>query len=159
MHVIIWLSYGFSSSSGYESWIIKKAECWRTDAFKLWCYRRLLRVPWTVEIKPVNPKGNQPQIFTGRTVAEAEAPISWLPDAKSRLTGKDWCWERLKAKGEGGSRVWNGWVASLTQWTWIWANCRGQWKTEEVAKSQTWLSNWTTTTIWMRIIWGAQKIL
>ena len=56
------------------------------------------------EIKPVNPKGNLPRIFTGRTDAEAEAPILWPPDVKSRLTGKDLMLERLKAKGEGGSR-------------------------------------------------------
>ena len=59
---------------GCESWTIKKAERSRIDAFKLWCWRRLLRVPWTAkEIKPVNPKGNQPWILIGRTDAEAEA--------------------------------------------------------------------------------------
>ena len=52
------------------------------------------------EIRPVHPKGNQPWILSGRTDAEAEAPILWPPDAKNHLTGKDWCWERLKAKGE-----------------------------------------------------------
>ena len=76
---------------GCERWTIKKAECLRMDAFELWCWRRLFRVPW---IKPVNPKGNQPWIFTART--DAEAPILWPPDVKSRLTrkdpdaGKDW---------------------------------------------------------------------
>ena len=72
-----------------ESWTIKKAEHWRIDAFELWCWRRLLRVPWSREIKPVNPIGNQPWTFTGRTDAKAEAPILWLPDGKSWLTGKD----------------------------------------------------------------------
>ena len=57
------------------------------------------------EIKLVNPEGNQPWIFTGRTDAEAEAPILWPPDVKSRLIGKDWCWERLRAGGEGGDRI------------------------------------------------------
>ena len=75
---------------GCESWTIKKAERQRIDAFELWCWRRLLRVPWTAnEIKPVNPKGNQPWIFIGRTDAEAEAPILWPPDGKSWLIGKD----------------------------------------------------------------------
>ena len=63
---------------GCESWTINKAECWRIDAFKLWCWRRLLKVPWrrsSKEIKPVHPKGNEPWIFIGRTDAEAEAPI------------------------------------------------------------------------------------
>ena len=72
---------------GCESWIIKKTERQRIHAFKLWCWRRLLTVPWTdyKEIKPVNPKGNQSGIFFGRTDVEAEAPILWPPDAKSRL--------------------------------------------------------------------------
>ena len=69
---------------GCDSWTIKKAESWRKDAFKLWCWRRFLKVP-----RIVNPKGNQPWIFTGRIDAEAEAPILWPPDAKSQLTGKD----------------------------------------------------------------------
>ena len=67
---------------GCESWTIKKADSQRIDAFELWCWRRLLRVPWTFkEIKPANPKGNQPCIFIGRT--DAEAPILWSPDANS----------------------------------------------------------------------------
>ena len=74
---------------GCESWTITKAEHQRTDAFKLWCWRRLLRVPWTKEIKPVNPKGNQPWIFIGRTDAEAEAPIRAY-SLERTLIGKDW---------------------------------------------------------------------
>ena len=67
------------------------------------------------EIKPDNPKGNQPWIFIGRTDAIAEAPILWPPDAKSWLIRKKpWCWERLKAGGEGENRGWDGWMASLT---------------------------------------------
>ena len=75
---------------GCESWTIKKTESWRIDAFELWCWRRLLRGPVDCkEIKPVHPKGNQSWIFTGRTDAEAEAPILWPPDMKSWVTGKD----------------------------------------------------------------------
>ena len=70
------------------------------------------------KIKPVNPKGNQHQIFTGRTDARAETPILWPPDAKNRLTGKRLrCWERLKARGEGDDRGLDGWMASPIQWT------------------------------------------
>ena len=73
-----------------ESWTLKKAESQRIDAFELWCWRRLLRVPWTARIsKPVTPTGNQPWIFIGRTVDEAEALILWPPDARSWLIGKD----------------------------------------------------------------------
>ena len=73
---------------GCESWTIKKVECRRIDAFELWCWRRLLRVPWATR-KPVNPKGDSKGIHIGRTDAKAETPILWPPDAKSRLIGKD----------------------------------------------------------------------
>ena len=73
-----------------ESWTIKKAECWRIDAFELWCWRRPLRVAWDCkEIQPVHPKGDQSWLFIGRTDAEAETPILWPPHAKSWLIGKD----------------------------------------------------------------------
>ena len=83
---------------GCENWTLKKAEHQRIDAFDLWCWRRLLRVPWTArrsnqsilkEIKAVNCKGNQSWIFIGRTDAEAETPILCPPDAKNWLLGKD----------------------------------------------------------------------
>ena len=115
--------------NGCESWTLKKAEHWRIDAFELWSWRRLFESGLdSKEIKPVSPKGNQPWIFTGRTDAEAEAPILWPPDAKSWLigkdpdAGKDWGQEE-----KGGDRGWDGWIASLTQWTWVWANYRRQW--------------------------------
>ena len=69
---------------GCEHWPMKKTECWRTDAFKLWCWRRLMRRPLDCNvIKQVNPKGNQPWIFTGRTDDKPEAPTFWPPDANS----------------------------------------------------------------------------
>ena len=86
--------------NGCESWTIKKTEHQRIDAFELWCWKSLESPLDGKEIRPVNPKGNQSWIFTGRTVAEA--PIFWPPDAKSQLTtkdpdaGKDW---RQKEKG------------------------------------------------------------
>ena len=76
------------------------------------------------EIKAGNPKGNPPWIFIGRTDAEAEAPILWPPDAKSWLTGKapdagkDWEQEEKEVAG------WDGWMASLTQWTKVWVGSR-----------------------------------
>ena len=79
-----------------ESWAIKKAERWRTDAFKL-VLEKILVGPLYSKIKPVHPKGDQPWIFTGRTDAKAEAQVLWPPDAKSRLVGKKpWCWERVE---------------------------------------------------------------
>ena len=75
---------------GCESWTIKKSECQRIDAFELWYWRRLLRVPWTAkEIHSVHPKGDEFWVIIGRTDVEAEAPIVWLPDPKSWLIGKD----------------------------------------------------------------------
>ena len=76
-------------------------------------------------IKPVNPKVNQPWIFIGRTDAVAETPvIGHLATWCSELTHwkRPWCWERLRARGEAGNKGWDGWMASLSQWTWVWAN-------------------------------------
>ena len=104
-----------------------------TWALRNWCFRTVVlgKTPESPldskEIKPVNLKGNQPWIFTGRKDADAEAPIVWSPGAKSQLTGKDWCWERLRAKGEDGGRWWDGEITSLTQWTWVWTNFRQWW--------------------------------
>ena len=83
-------TYGFPSSHVWM-WELdyKRAEHWRSDAFELWCWRRLLRIPWSKKIRPVSPKENQSWMFIGRTDAEAEAPILWSPDAKSWLVGKD----------------------------------------------------------------------
>ena len=68
---------------GCESWTIKKTECRRIDAFELWCWRRLLRVPWTAKVQPVHPKGDQSWVFNGVHSAEAETPIIWPPHEKS----------------------------------------------------------------------------
>ena len=74
---------------GCESWTIKKAEHWRTDAFGLWCWRRLLRVPWTARRSNQSILKEMSWIFIGRMDVEAEAPILWPPDVKNWLTGKD----------------------------------------------------------------------
>ena len=117
---------------GCEGWIIKKAEHRRIDAFKLWCWRRLLRVPWTArrsnQSKPMavsfqcmtksttnkkkiqkKKKGNQHWIFIGRNDAEAETPeasATWCREVTHWKRAL--CWERLKAKGEMGGRGWDG---------------------------------------------------
>ena len=83
---------------GCESWTIKKAEHWRIDAFELWCWRRLLTVPWTAsprrssqskEIQLIHHKGDESWVFIGRTDIEAETPILWPPDAKNWLIWTD----------------------------------------------------------------------
>ena len=145
-----------------ESWTIKKAEHQRTDAFELWCWRRFLRVPWIkpecTQIKPVSLKGNQSCIFIGRTDAEAEAPILWPPDVKTWLTGKDphagkdWRQEEMGTTENeivGWHHRLNGWVLALREMV----KNREAWHAtvHGVAKSRTWLSDWTTTTkIWKK---------
>ena len=94
-----------------------KSEHWRTDAFKLWSWRRLLSPLDYKEIKPVSPKENQPWIFIGRTDAEAEALIFWLPDAKSQLIRKDPCGGKNKVKRRGQQKMRQ--IASATQCIWV----------------------------------------
>ena len=112
------------------NWIIKKAEHWRIDAFKLWCWRRLLRVPWTSRRSNQSyPKGNQPWIFIGRTDAEAEAPVIWPPDTKSQLIGKTLMLGKIGGRRRRDYRGWDGWKASSTQWTWVCLNSGSWWWT------------------------------
>ena len=127
-------SYDFSSSHVWR-WELEYKESW---VLKNWCFwiivlEKTLGSPLDgKDIQPVYPKGNQTWIFIGRTDVEAEAPVLWPPDSKSWLTGKErvcWCWERLKAGGEGDDRGWDGWMASQTQWTWVWASSGSWWWT------------------------------
>ena len=132
-----------------ETWTVKKAERWRIDAFKLWCWRRLLRTPWRARrsnqliLKEISSEESLEGLIL-------KLPILWPSNVNSwqRLC----CWESLKAEGEEGNRGWDGWMASLTQWTWPWANSRRQWETGKpdvpavhgVAKSWIWLGDLTT---------------
>ena len=120
-------SYG-SSSSHVWIWELDPKEGW---ASKNWCFQtvvleKTLESPLdSKESKPVYPKGNQPWIFIGRTNVKAEAPIvmaTWCEELThwKRL----WCWERLRAGGERDNRGWDGWMASPSQWTWVWSNSR-----------------------------------
>ena len=100
-----------------ESWTIKKAECQIIDAFELRFWRRLLRVPWTARsnqsiLKEINLNIHWKEwwwSWTSNILATwCKEPTHWK---------RPWCWERLKAKGEGDNTGWDGWIASLTQWT------------------------------------------
>ena len=118
------------------------------DAFELWYLRRFLRVPWTARksnqsiIKEINPEYSLEGLIL-------KLKLQYFSHLKQELIlwKRLWCWERLKAKGEGDDRGWDGWIASPTQWTWIWANWelvidREAWHAA-VAKCQTRLSDWT----------------
>ena len=122
--------YGFSSSHVWI-WELDYKEKW---APKNWCFwtmmLKTLESPLdSKEIQQVSPKGNQSWIFIWRMYAEIEAPILWPPDAKVFHWKRPWCWERLKAGEEGDDRGWDGWMASPTRWTWVWASCRSWWWT------------------------------
>ena len=96
-------------------------------------------------------KGNQSWIFIGRTDAEAEAPILWPTWCKELTYQKrPWCWERLKAGGEGDDRGWDGWMTSLTQWTWVWVSSGSWWWTGKLQSMglQRVGHNWATELNW-----------
>ena len=114
---------------GWESWTVKKADRRKIDDFELWCWRRLLRVPWTARtsnqsiLKEVSPGIS----LEGMMLKLKLQYFGHL--MRSWLIGKDWCWEGLGTGGEGDDRGWDGWMASMTQWTWIWVNSRSWWWT------------------------------
>ena len=140
-----------------ESWVPKN-----------WCF-------WTVvlektlqslldckEMQPVNPKGNQFWIFIERMDAEAENPILWPLNAKNWLigkdpdAGKDW-----GQKEKGDNRGWDGWMASPTQWTWVWVSSGSWWWTEKPGVLQSWvIKSWTRLSYWieLRTQYGLVKI-
>ena len=111
-----------------ESCTIKKAERWRMDAFELWCWRRLLRVPWTARrsnqslLKEIGPEYSLEEHWCYSSNALAtlcEEPAHWK---------RPWYWKRLVA-GEGGDRGWDNWIIPPTQWIWVWANSGRYWRT------------------------------
>ena len=112
---------------GIESCTIKKAECWRIDAFELWCWRRLLRVCWAVRssnqsiLTEINPNLHWKDWCWSWS---SSILVIWCE--QMTYWKSPWCWERLKA-GEEGLGGWDGWKASPMQWSWTWANSRRWW--------------------------------
>ena len=114
-------------------------------------------------MKSVNTQGNQPWIFTGRTDAETEAPKPWSSDVKCQLIGKDInAGERLMA-GEEDDKRWDGWMASLTQWTWVWVSFGRWWRTGEPGILQSmelqraghdWVTEQRRQQQWMKILFS-----
>ena len=119
-------SQGYGLPSGHvQLWEphIKKAECQGIDAFELWCWRRLLKVPWRARrsnqsiLREINPEYSLEELMLKLKlqylVISCEQRAHWE---------SPWCWERSKAETEESFREWDGWTASPMQWTWIWAN-------------------------------------
>jgi len=113
---------------GWESWNIKKIEHWRIDAFELWCWRRLLRVPCTARrssqsiLKKISPDYSLEGLML-------KLKLQYLATWCEELTHwkKPWCWESLKVGGKGDDGGWDGWMASLTRWKWVWVNSGSLW--------------------------------
>ena len=152
---------------GCESWTVKKAECRRIDAFELWCWRRLLRVPWTARrsnqsiLKEISHGCSLEGLMLKRNSNILATWCEGLTHLK-RL----WCWERLRAGGEGYDRGWDDWMASPTLWTWVWVDSKSWWWTGrpgmlcgswgyKESDSTEWL-NWTELngcSLW-NVTWG-----
>ena len=117
------------------------------------------------EIKPVNPKGNQCWIFTGRTDADWSWSSNTLATCFEELTywKRPWCWQRLRAGREGDERGWDGWMLSSTQWTWVWTNSRRWWWTGKPGVLQSMGSqrvghDWVTVLVfWPRGMWDTSS--
>ena len=107
---------------GFESWAIKKTEHRIIDAFELWCWRRLLRVPWTARRSVLGVHWKDwCWSWNSNTLA------TWCEELTHLK--RSWCWERLRAGGEGDDKGWDGWMASPTWWTWVWVDSRSWWWT------------------------------
>ena len=134
-----------------------KAEHQRIDAFELWCLRRLLRVSWTARrsnqsILEISPGCSLEGMMLKLKLQCWSWNSSTLATSCEELTywKRLWCWEGLGAGGEGDNRGWDGWMASLTRWTWVWVNSESWWWTGRPgvlrfmqSQSQTLLSDWT----------------
>ena len=112
-----------------KSWTVKKAEHQRIDAFELWCWTRLLRVPWTARSNQSILKEISPEYSLEGLMLKLKLQYFGHLIQRADSLEKPWCWERLKAGGEGDNRGWDGWMASLTQWTWVWASSWRWWRT------------------------------
>ena len=115
---------------GCESWTVKKAERRRTDAFEPWCWRRLLRVPWTTRrsnqsiLREINSEYSLEGIMLKLKI-QYLGHLMWRADSwgKTLMLGK------IEGMRRRSNRGWDGWMISLTQWPWVWANFRRWWMT------------------------------
>ena len=141
---------------GWESWTIKKAERWRIDAFELWCWRRLLRVPWTAKrtnqsiLKEISPEYSLEGLML-------KLKLQYFGHLWEELTHwkRPWCWERLKAGGEGDDRGWDSWMVSLTQFEWTPGVGDGQ---GSPARCSPWGCKGSDTTEWLNWTDGGWEV-
>ena len=136
---------------GCESWTVKKAEHWRIDAFELWCWKRLLRVPWTARrsnhsiLKEISPG-----CLLGGLMLKLKLQYFLAISCEELTHWKSlWCWEGLGAGGKGDDRGWDGWMASLTWWMWVWVNSGSWWWTGSLACCDSWGCKKLDTTEWL----------
>ena len=137
---------------GCENWTIKRAEHWRTDAFELWCWRRLLRVPWTARsnqsiLKQISPEYS----LEGLTLKLKFQYFGFLMQRADSLE-KALMLGKIEEGGEGDDKEWDGWMASPTQWTWVWETSGSWWGTGKPGVLQSMGSqrvrhNWVTELI------------
>ena len=138
-------------SYGCESWTIKEAEHRRIDAFELWCWRRLLKVPWTARRSNQSTLKKILNIHWKDWCWNSNTLATWCEELTHWK--RPWCLERLKAGGEGDDREWDGWMVSLTWWTWVSVNSGSWWWTErpgmlEFMRWQRVGHDWATDLIW-----------
>ena len=135
---------------GCESWIIEKAEHLRIDASELWCWRRLLRVPWTARrsnqfiLKGISP-GCSLEGLILKLRLQYFGHLMW----KLTHLKRPWCWERLRAGGEGDNREWDGWMASLIRWTRVWVDSGSGAEQEGLVCCDSWGRKESDTTEWL----------
>ena len=123
---------------GCESWTVKKAEHWRIDAFQLWCWRRLLRVPWTARRSNQSIlKETSPGISLEGKMLKLKLQYFGHLMRRPNSLKRPWCWGRLKAR-EGDNREWDGWMESRTQLTWVWVSSGSWWWTARPVCRSSW---------------------
>ena len=115
---------------GCESWTVKKAERWRIDAFELWCWRRLFRVPWTTKRSNQSIlKAISPGYSLEETMLKLKLQYSGHLMRRVDSLEKTLMLVGIGAGEEGDDRGWDGWMASPTRWTWVWVNSGSWWWT------------------------------
>ena len=147
---------------GYESWTVRKAECWKIDAFKLWCWRRLMRVPWTARsnqsiLKEISPGCSLEGLML-------KLKLQYFGHLMQRVDSleKTLMLGGIGAEGEGDDRGWDGWMVSPTWWAWVWVNSGTLWWTGrpgvlQFMGLQRVGHDWATELNWTELNWTEEQ--